>query len=156
MSERSPSRRGFLARVVVGLNALAAMIVGTPAVGYLLSPILKRRTSQWVAIGQVSQFGSQSPKRIAYQYDDEGGYSVERTRRVAFVRRSERAFVVLSPVCSHMGCNVSFNEATNQFECPCHGGKYDLSGRVVDGPPPKPLTRFQTRIRAGNLEIQIT
>jgi len=132
------------------------MIVATPAVGYLLSPILKRRTSQWVAIGRASQFTSEVPQRITYQYDDEDGYRVERARRAAFVRRSEEAFIVLSPVCTHMGCNVAFNEATNRFECPCHGGKYDLSGRVVDGPPPQPLPRFQTRTRAGNLEIQIT
>lgn len=156
MKESEPSRRRFLARVVVVLNALVAMVVATPAAGYLLSPLLRRRSSQWVAIGGVTKFKSETPQRVAYEYADEGGYSVERTRRVAFVGRREEDVIVLSPVCTHMGCNVAFNETSSLFECPCHGGKYDMSGRVVDGPPPKPLRRFQTRTRDGNLEIHIT
>ncbi|MFQ5494468.1 MAG: ubiquinol-cytochrome c reductase iron-sulfur subunit [Phycisphaerae bacterium] len=156
MRESEPSRRRFLARVVVALNALVAMVVATPAGGYLLSPLLRRRSSQWVVIGRASKFRVGIPQRISYAFDDEGGYSVERTRRVAFVQRSEDALIVLSPICTHMGCNVAFHEASSLFECPCHGGKYDLSGRVVEGPPPEPLRRFQTRVRDGNLEIRVT
>jgi len=161
MDELPPCRRRFLARVVVVLNAFVAMVVATPAVGYLLSPILKRRSSQWVAIGKASQFASHDPRPVAFQYNDEDGYSVGRTHRVAYVRRSDEAIgdegiIVLSPVCTHMGCNVVFNEATNQFECPCHGGRYNVSGSVVGGPPPRPLARFPTRVRDGNLEIQVS
>ncbi len=156
MKEWEPSRRRFLARVVVALNALVAMVVATPAAGYLLSPLLRRRSSQWVAIGRVSKFVAGIPQRVTYEYDDEGGYSVERTRRVVFVGRSEGEFIVLSPVCTHMGCNVAFNDTSSLFECPCHGGEYDVTGRVVEGPPPGPLRRFQTRVRDGNLEILVT
>jgi quinol---cytochrome c reductase iron-sulfur subunit, bacillus type len=156
MKQSEPSRRRFLARVVVALNALVAMVVATPAAGYLLSPLLRRRSSQWVAIGKASAFSTGSPQRVTYAYTDEAGYSAERTRRVAFVGHSEGELIVLSPVCTHMGCNVAFDAASNLFECPCHGGKYDTSGLVVDGPPPKPLHRYETRTRDGNLEIHVT
>ncbi len=156
MIESEPSRRGFLARVVLGLNAVVALLVATPAAGYLLSPLLRRRSSQWVAIGKPSTFVAGNPKRVTYEYEDTSGYSVERTRHVAFVGRSENQLMVLSPVCTHMGCNVAFNDTSGLFECPCHGGKYDKTGRVVSGPPPKPLRQYQTRIRGGNLEIQVT
>lgn len=156
MTDSEPSRRRFLARVVVALNAVVTALVATPAVGYLLSPLLRRRSIQWVAIGRASKFVAGIPRRVPYEYDDEGGYSVERTRRVAFVGRNEDEFIVLSPVCTHMGCNVAFNDTSGLFECPCHGGKYDMSGRVAEGPPPEPLRRFQTRVRDGILEIQVT
>ncbi len=156
MKESEPSRRRFLARVVVALNALVAMVVATPAAGYLLSPLLRRKSNQWVAIGRSSKFVTGIPQRVTYEYDDEAGYSAERTRRVAFVGRSEDELIVLSPVCIHMGCNVAFYDTSSLFECPCHGGKYDMSGRVVEGPPPEPLRRFKTRVRDGNLEIQVT
>ncbi len=156
MNEPGSSRRRFLSRVVVALNALVAMVVATPAVGYLLSPLLRRRSSLWVAIGKASTFVGKTPERVAYEYEDENGYSVEQTQRVAFVGRQEGKLIVLSPICTHMGCNVSYNNASGLFECPCHGGKYDTSGRVVDGPPPKPLQKFQTRTRDGNLEIHVT
>jgi cytochrome b6-f complex iron-sulfur subunit len=42
--------------------------------------------------------------------------------------------------CSHAGCNVRF-EGT-RFVCPCHGGVYDLDGKNVSGPPPRPLVEL--------------
>lgn len=63
MKESEPSRRRFLARVVAALNALVALVVATPAAGYLLSPLLRRRSSRWVAIGRASKFGAEIPQR---------------------------------------------------------------------------------------------
>ncbi len=140
----------------MALNAVVAALMATPAIGYVLSPLLRRRSGQWVVIDKASKFPGGAPRRVIYKYLDERGYSVEQIRRAAFVVRDGNELVVLSPVCTHMGCNVGFNDAANLFECPCHGGKYDASGRVVDGPPPQPLRRFKTRVRGGNLEIYIT
>jgi len=156
MKEPDPSRRRFLARIVVALNALLAMVVATPAVGYVLSPLLRRRSRQWVGVGRASTFVNRRPQQVSYLYQDQSGYAVEQLRRVAFVVRDADELIVLSPVCTHMGCNVAFHDGTNLFECPCHGGKYDSSGLVVGGPPPKPLQRLQTRVRNGELEIQVS
>lgn len=141
---------------MVAMNALAALLVATPAIGYVLSPLLRRRTSRWVVIVKSSKPVTRRPLKVAYRYHDERGYGVEEVRRTAFVMRDGGELVVLSPLCTHLGCNVAFDEATELFECPCHGGKYDASGRVVDGPPPAPLRRFETRVRNGNLEIHLT
>lgn len=156
MTEPDPSRRRFLARIVVALNAAIATLVATPAVGYILSPLLGRRSSQWVVLDTVSRFTDRLPRRVLYAYRDDRGYVAEKRRRAAFVIREGDALVVLSPVCTHMGCNVGFNEETRRFECPCHGGKYDAAGRVVGGPPQHPLQRFKTRVRNANLEIYVT
>jgi len=43
--------------------------------------------------------------------------------------------------CTHAGCNVQFQG--ERIYCNCHGGTYDLDGRNVAGPPPRPLTRLQ-------------
>ena len=37
--------------------------------------------------------------------------------------------------------------------CPCHGGVYDFRGRRIGGPPPRPLDRFYTRVRRGQVEL---
>ncbi len=174
MRATPPSRRRFLAQVVVALNSLVGILIATPAFGYLLTPLLRRRSSQWVAIDKASKFLGSAPHRVTYRYRDERGYTVEQIRRSAFVVREGDELIVLSPTCTHMGCNVAFNQAAGAgeagltrsaggptrraglFECPCHGGRYDVSGRVVDGPPPRPLRRFETRLRDGNLEIHVT
>jgi len=64
------------------------------------------------------------------------------------VIRSGKRVIALSGVCTHMACLLKFNPK-GFIECPCHGGKFNLNGTVVAGPPPKPLRTFPARI-AGN------
>ncbi|MXV53174.1 FAD-dependent oxidoreductase [Pedobacter sp. HMF7647] len=41
----------------------------------------------------------------------------------------------LNPVCPHAGCVVNFNPTEKSWDCPCHGGRFDLDGHVLTGPP---------------------
>lgn len=45
----------------------------------------------------------------------------------------------MSPVCTHAGCVVHWNEEASTFDCPCHGGRYSATGERIYGPPPKDL-----------------
>lgn len=42
-------------------------------------------------------------------------------------------------LCTHLGCIPSWNAASMQFKCACHGGEFDASGVNTFGPPPRPL-----------------
>ena len=53
----------------------------------------------------------------------------------------------LSAICTHLGCVVAWNPAAKEFICPCHGGRYDLNGNVVFGPPPRPLEKLEVKLR---------
>ena len=53
---------------------------------------------------------------------------------VAVYRDAQGATHGLSPVCTHLGCRVKFNRAEQSWDCPCHGSRFDLAGRVVNGP----------------------
>ena len=53
----------------------------------------------------------------------------------------------------HLGCPVRYIDAAERFVCPCHGGVYDFAGKVSGGPPVRPLDRFYTRVRNGQVEI---
>ena len=78
----------------------------------------------------------------------------ERKARVFIVSSSEGP-VVFSAICSHLGCLVSYHKEKQEFVCPCHGGKYDLTGRNIFGPPPAPLTRFPLKIKDGTLFVGV-
>jgi cytochrome b6-f complex iron-sulfur subunit len=69
------------------------------------------------------------------------------------IHREETGFIVLSRVCTHLGCLVNFNQARQLLICPCHGGTYDLDGNVIAGPPPLPLPKFPFKIVGNNIEI---
>ncbi len=73
----------------------------------------------------------------------------------AWVRReSQGDFIVFVVNCTHLGCPVRWEAEAKLFLCPCHGGIYYSDGRVAGGPPPRPLHRYKTRIRSGQLQIQ--
>jgi len=72
----------------------------------------------------------------------------ERKMRV-FIVVTGGGMTVFSAVCSHLGCLVNYHKEKREFICPCHGGKYDLSGNNIAGPPPAPLTKLPHKIEQG-------
>ena len=61
-----------------------------------------------------------------------------------------RAF---SAVCTHLTCSVLYESETETILCPCHNGRFDLSGNVISGPPPAPLESFTLEISGEDIII---
>lgn len=70
-----------------------------------------------------------------------------------FIMRTEGGFLAISSVCPHLHCIVNWNAVIKEFECPCHGAKFNQFGEVLAGPPPRPLDLYKLQIVAGNLVI---
>lgn len=63
-------------------------------------------------------------------------------------------YMAFSAVCTHEGCTVGFDQAANQFACPCHGARFDASnGDVVRGPARDPLQKYSVTEAGGTLYI---
>ncbi len=69
------------------------------------------------------------------------------------VNTKTKGFVALSRVCTHMGCLVKYQPERQEFICPCHAGTFDLDGKVISGPPPRPLPKFTVRVEGNHLVI---
>lgn len=60
------------------------------------------------------------------------------------VRTKDGRFVAYSQKCTHLSCAVYYSAANNRLECPCHEGYFSVeSGRVLQGPPPRPLPKIE-------------
>lgn len=59
--------------------------------------------------------------------------------KVAAYKDEQGTVHALSPVCTHMKCFVNWNAAEKSWDCPCHGARYDIDGKVITGPARQPL-----------------
>jgi nitrite reductase/ring-hydroxylating ferredoxin subunit len=68
------------------------------------------------------------------------------------VRLGEDRFVAYDQQCTHLLCPVVAQPERGRLHCPCHNGNFDLeTGRVLSGPPPRPLARIRLEARGGVL-----
>ena len=65
--------------------------------------------------------------------------------RWLLVRLGEERYVAVGQKCTHLGCPVLWKAADRRFHCPCHEGYFDEEGKVLAGPPPRPLPRRAIR-----------
>ena len=63
-----------------------------------------------------------------------------------------RAF---NAVCTHLGCIVHWDDRVKRFICPCHNGVFDTNGKVVSGPPPRPLDEIKVAVRGDDVVVFI-
>lgn len=61
-----------------------------------------------------------------------------------------RAF---SAICTHLDCTVQYREDRQEIWCACHNGKYDLSGKNVSGPPPRPLDPLEVKMLGDQIVV---
>jgi cytochrome b6-f complex iron-sulfur subunit len=84
----------------------------------------------------------------------ERGYKIVRfgAEPVILVKAADNDFRAFSATCTHLDCIVGFQKEQTRIYCNCHGGCYDLQGRNVSGPPPRPLTPYKVNVVAKGSE----
>jgi menaquinol-cytochrome c reductase iron-sulfur subunit len=150
----SDTRRRFLARLSIGLSAVAAAIVAVPVIGFMLRSLLRQMPQKWRDLGPLSQFVVGKTVEVTFEIAHADSWSRESARGGAWLRRDDAThFIAFSMHCTHMGCPVRWRPEATLFMCPCHGGVYHSDGSVAAGPPQHPLPRYPVRIRGDRLEI---
>ena len=155
------TRRRFMTGTVHTAGAIAASAFLLPSLGFALGPIFKKQQVFWQDVGPVDDFPDTTyvPKTItiAPGIGEVGKSTVYMRKHNEAIdgpmKDSYDGFVAISTRCMHLGCPVRFTTAAQRFICPCHGGVYDFLGKVSGGPPVRPLDRFYTRVRNGQVQV---
>lgn len=129
-------RRTFLQTLLALLTAAGAGAGLYPVIRYL-APRSAANSRDIVAIPLASLAEGEA------KFFDYAG------RAAVLVKLSGGTVVVRSAVCTHLGCIVQWQKDKGQFLCPCHGGLFAVDGRVLGGPPPKPLDALPFTVTDG-------
>lgn len=73
---------------------------------------------------------------------------------VLLLRRPSGELAALTATCTHLDCTVQFRTDRSDIWCACHNGTYDLKGRNISGPPPRPLTPLEIYVRGEKIVIK--
>ena len=155
------TRRRMMTRTVHAAGAVAAAAMTLPVLGFAIGPVFDRQPDTWQNVGPLSNFPKYTYQPVTMTIVPgvgEAGYSLAYVRKHVDsidgpVKDQYDHIVAISSRCVHVGCPVRFVPAASAFVCPCHGGVYDFRGIRTGGPPPRPLDRFYTLIRDGNVLI---
>ena len=143
---------GLLAIGTAGMGALLAV----PVLRFVFYPLYTKAGGiVWSDVGSVDEFrGGDQPVRKTVTFAQRDGWrEVVSAQSVYVNRNSSGQFEVLSAICPHMGCSVSWQADHNRFVCPCHGGEFKPDGERISGPPPRPMDQLPTRVKDGTLQV---
>ncbi|MGI8729848.1 MAG: ubiquinol-cytochrome c reductase iron-sulfur subunit [Solirubrobacteraceae bacterium] len=155
------TRRRFMTGSAHTAGAIATAAFTLPAIGMAAGPMFEKEDVRWEAVGPTEDFPDDTyvPRTMTISPGiGEVGKTTVYVRKYNADLDSETKdeyndYVAITSRCMHLGCPVRYVEASENFICPCHGGVYDIEGKVSDGPPVRPLDRFYTRVRDGIVEV---
>ena len=149
------ARRDFLGIATGAIGGLIAAGLAIPAISYIIGPALQENTSEeWIRLGSTSKVELGTPTLFKTKIERQTGWIVNETELTVYVLSDDgRNFVAMSNTCTHLGCRVRWISDQQQFFCPCHNAAFDKDGEVVNGPPPRPLDRYEVKVEDEQLYI---
>lgn len=153
--QQAAGRRGFLVRIIQGTYAVIGATLAFVVGGAVVAPSFGRRETMWLHAGNADALEDGTPLPITLRVARPDGPSEVVERKIVYLVKAGAEVRALDSTCTHLGCRTRFNSETRQIECPCHGGVYDVAGRVISGPPPEPLRAMTTRIENGRVMVQV-
>lgn len=70
------------------------------------------------------------------------------------IRKADGSYKAFTAVCTHLGCTVQYRAGDEVIWCACHNGAYDLEGRNVSGPPPRPLEQYSVHVAGDEIVVE--
>jgi len=137
-----PPRRRFV-EVLLGGGLFASLVsFFYPVLRYLIPPRVADLGGDETVAARVGELRPNGSKIFRFG-----------TRPAVLLMTAEGEFRALSAVCTHLSCTVQYRSDLHQIWCACHNGLYDLNGRNVSGPPPRPLEVFQVHVRGDEIVV---
>jgi len=135
-------RRDFLKYLLGGSLIAWLASVLYPVFAYLKPPKQGEVEVSSVKGGKLSEIEKDSGRIVKFG-----------TKPVILIRTASGELRAFSATCTHLDCTVQFKKDAGIIWCACHNGQYDLNGRNIGGPPPRPLEEYRVIVQAEEVLI---
>jgi cytochrome b6-f complex iron-sulfur subunit len=142
--EPGPSRRGFINWFLCTSAGAFLVSVLYPLSRYLIPPEAGESTAGTVTLADVKPDAVKANTGQIFKFGSRPGI---------LVRTPTGDLRAFSAVCTHLNCTVQYRPDLTQIWCACHNGHYDLNGKNVSGPPPRPLEAYTVNVRGNQVVV---
>ena len=130
-----PSRRGFLNGFLGAVSTALGAAVVYPVIRFLSPPHVPEAVTNQVLAGKVSEL-AQTKWKI-FPFGSKPGL---------LIQTSPGEYRAYDGTCTHLSCTVQYEDESQRIWCACHNGWYDLTGKNIAGPPPRPLETYDVEV----------
>jgi len=136
-------RRDFLDWMIRLAGGTLGAFVLYPVLRYLVPPRIPEAATRRVVAAKKNELAPGSFK--TFPFGSQPGI---------LIRTPDGEYRALTAVCTHLGCTVQYRDSDRTIWCACHNGLYDLEGRNVSGPPPRPLEPFVVHVEGEDVVVE--
>jgi len=158
--QKGLSRRQFLTYVLGGTGAFMGTMVAAPMVVSAFDPLHRSGRGSWSkTTWKVSDFNDKLPTHVKFSQHMDDAWNSQNKDNDVYVIKFQSKLMIMSHVCTHLGCHVNgsesggksvapqYNGGQDWFLCPCHGSLYNNYGvPTPSSPAPDPLSLFDYKI----------
>jgi len=149
------NRRSALTMIIAAIGGAWAILTTAVAGLFVATPLRTTTRAKAMRLGDVDAFDT-TFKMVQLQVDRSDGWFEKIDLEKLYVRVNEAGEPeVMSARCTHLGCSVNWEEESDHFVCPCHGGQFSAQGVVLDGPPPAPLPPIRSVVKNNQIIVYI-
>ena len=137
------NRRGFINLLLRFSGTAIGGFVLYPVVRYLIPPPTPEAATRRVVAARKDELKSGGFKIFPF-----GG------QPGLLIRKADGNYKAFTAVCTHLGCTVQYRAGDEAIWCACHNGAYDLEGRNISGPPPRPLEQYAVHLAGDEIVVE--
>lgn len=141
-SAAAPGRRRLIEALLGGGLLASAISFFYPVLRYIVPPAVADLGGDEVVAAKLGELKPNNSKIFRFG-----------SRPGLLLLTSDGEYRAMSATCTHLSCTVQYRNDLHQVWCACHNGLYDLAGRNVSGPPPRPLESFQVHVRGDEIVV---
>jgi cytochrome b6-f complex iron-sulfur subunit len=137
-----PARRSFVKALLGGGVLASAATFIYPVLRYVVPPAATDIGGDSVVAAHLGELKANTAK--IFKFGSHPGL---------LVMGADGEYHAMSATCTHLSCTVQYRPDTHQVWCACHNGTYDMAGRNVSGPPPRPLELFDVHVQGQDIVV---